>query len=147
MFKKGLCIILQGIPGSGKSTIAEALELFHSFDSIREVKIFSTDNYYINNNNEYIYDPSKASEYHKKNQLEAKLFMEKYVDGVAIIDNTNITCKQAKPYVEVALANNYDVQFIRVAGPWVNEHGVPETTLNNMRNSMETLTVEKCLQL
>jgi hypothetical protein len=94
----------------------------------------------------YVFKVDKVKEYHKLNQEKAREFMKnnpRY--AVCIIDNTNITCFQAKPYVLLGVEFGWDIQFIRCTSNWKNIHGVPQDTLDRMKESMENLEVEKCL--
>lgn len=61
---------------------------------------------------------------------------------LVFIDNTNTTWKEIKPYVELALANDYDVGIIDLFDAGLtdaelaarNAHGVPEASIKKMRD-------------
>jgi len=138
-----LLIIMQGLPGSGKSTLAKNLK--NLVYCGLHCEIFSTDELHMEGD-KYVFKVDKVKEYHKLNQEKAREFMKnnpRY--AVCIIDNTNITCFQAKPYVLLGVEFGWDIQFIRCTSNWKNIHGVPQDTLDRMRESMENLEVEKCL--
>lgn len=129
--------ILQGLPGSGKSTLAKQM-----MQGREPVLICSTDDFFWVGE-QWIFDPAKLGEYHEKNQQDAREFM---ADGcTVIVDNTNLQCWEAKPYVVNALRLGIPVVFVRVTGNFKSTHGVPPEVIEKMRLRMEDLTVEKVL--
>jgi predicted kinase len=128
--------ILQGVPGSGKSTLAAYLCKYGT------TSICSTDYYFIVDG-EYKFDPSKLAAFHEANQAASSNFLKRGYS--VIVDNTNIKRIHAKPYVKVAYELGIPVVFIRVNGPFKSTHGVPESTIERMRNEMEDLTLESVL--
>jgi predicted kinase len=129
--------ILQGHSGSGKSTVAEQIA------TQENAIICSTDNYFLNENNEYIFDASKLEEFH---QLNIKNAIDLMSEGHSvIIDNTNIYRWNCFPYVNYARYNNIFVEFIRVEGNYKNNHNVPKKVVLRMKSQMETLSIESVL--
>lgn len=69
------------------------------------------------------------------------MFMKRGVQLV-FIDNTNTTFKEIKPYVELALAYDYDISIIDLFDVGLtdaelaarNAHGVPEAFIKKMRD-------------
>jgi predicted kinase len=110
--------LMQGIPGSGKSTVAEGIrKLAVMTDGPAQVDIFSTDEFwYLENSNVYAYDPTLAGEAHRWNQQRTIEAMQKGVWTI-IIDNTNIKKSAAKPYLMLAEIYGYEVTVIRVVVP------------------------------
>lgn len=156
-------VIMQGVPGSGKSTVADALSAVYSVN--QEVKttnsetglegepipywvpayVFSTDDYFYNEKGMYNYKKEEIGRAHEWNQARVEFELRR--GSSVIVDNTNIKAWQARPYVEMAQALNIPIIFIRVSGHiWGNIHGVPEEVVNRMVSDMELLTVESCLQ-
>ena len=124
-----LAYIMRGIPGSGKSTVAQQLA--------GEVgQIHSTDDYFYVDG-EYRFDPSKLGEYHARN-LEA--FCACLDAGVPIVicDKTNIKIRDFCDYVKAAEKAGYQVVYVILPHPTVSEaarrniHGVPHTTIERM---------------
>ena len=135
-----ICYILKGLPGTGKSMLANALG--------NEGSIFSTDSYFMVDG-EYQFDPSKLGEYHKRNLDDATAFMERFAPhttpAICVIDNTNTQHWEYEKYEEVAKENGFMVQIITVE--WNindiplyakrNSHGVPEEAIYRMAERWE----------
>jgi predicted kinase len=139
-------MILRGLPGSGKSTLARELA---GKDGI----IFSTDDlFYINGR--YVFDRSKLGEYHERNRENARQAMLIEISPV-VIDNTNTTAWEMKPYVELAQSLGYEVAILEPSTPWKfdcaelarrNSHGVPHDKIERMLERYEHhITVESIL--
>ena len=93
-----MLIIMRGWQGSGKSTLVKQF-----VTSFRNITIYSTDEYWIRENGEYLWDSSRLGEAHQWNENRAKQWFEEHSDeDVLIIDNTNITLESLMPYVEMA---------------------------------------------
>ena len=133
-------IIMIGISGSGKSTLAkkiadEYMKAGHS------VSVNSTDNFFLNKTTgEYEFNPAKLGHYHKMNQTMAMQDMENDVE-VVIIDNTNLTPKERKPYIDMAKQYGYNVRAIEPTTAWKhnkeelvqrNKHNVPIEAIERM---------------
>lgn len=133
-------IIMQGAPGSGKSSVAEALQ-FHSERYTGDACIICSADYYFidGKTGKYNFDASKLPEAHEACRKDAFELLREGV-GVVIIDNTNIYKKHAAPYISMARHYGYKVQIIRCVGEWKNVHGVPEEKVKQMRAQMEDLT-------
>lgn len=126
---KGTVIIMRGVPGSGKSTLSEALALSGAV-------IHSTDNYHIVNG-VYRFSKTMLHEYHVMNY---HAFCESVDKGekVIIVDNTNFKPSLYRDYIEYAKENDYKVIAFVFKPNTIelhmtrNTHGVPLETLTNM---------------
>lgn len=98
---------MQGVPGSGKSTVAEMIA--KATDGV----IYSTDALWYDDEGVYQYDKDSLGEMHRRNQ---KLVAEAMVEGKEsiIVDNTNVDNTAVKPYVMLANIHDYDIQVVRV---------------------------------
>lgn len=135
--KNKMLIILQGVSGSGKSTLAR--ELANTHNAI----ICSTDDFFMKDG-KYEFDAKLIGVNHKKNQEKVLKILES--GGNAIVDNTNIHCYEAKPYVQMAKDLNIEIKFIRCEGNWKSTHNVPDYVLERMKKEIEQLTEENCLK-
>ncbi|KAM9192737.1 NEDD4-binding protein 2-like 1 isoform 1-T1 [Dugong dugon] len=138
-FRKHL-YLLRGLPGSGKTTLARQLQL----DFPRAV-IFSTDDFFSQEDGTYEFNPDFLEEAHKWNQKRARKAMRNGVSPI-IIDNTNLQAWEMKPYALMALENNYEVLFREPATRWKfnvpelarrNIHGVPREKIHRMKEQYE----------
>lgn len=125
--------IMQGVPGSGKSTMAKKMVR----ESSRPTVIVSADYYFLDENDNYVFNPEKLGEAHDSCLQSAKHWMDDGWD--VIVDNTNIQRWQATPYIDYAKNLGYSVRVIRCEGNFKNIHGVPEEKVEKMRKAMENL--------
>ncbi|XP_051994079.1 NEDD4-binding protein 2-like [Xyrauchen texanus] len=97
-------VLLRGAPGSGKTTLANAM-LEHNPGGV----VLSTDEYFTRNG-PYHFEPNLLGEAHEWNHQRAKEALKKGQTPI-IIDNTNIQCWEMKPYVAMAQKHMYKVLF------------------------------------
>lgn len=129
-------ILMRGLPGSGKSTMAR--ELLSTGPS---GLILSTDDYFAHRDG-YRYDAGLLGAAHEWNQNRAK---DAIRDGRSpiIIDNTNGQAWEMKPYVQMALERGYKVDFCEPETSWKfdpyelekrNKHSVPQEKIAQMKD-------------
>jgi predicted kinase len=120
-------IILRGLPGNGKSSLAKLI--------CEENAIFEADNFFYNENGEYVFDVNKLNEAHKECFNGVKTAMAKSVNKI-VLSNTSTTEKELKPYLELAKEFNYRVFSVIVENRHGNKsiHDVPEETITKMVN-------------
>lgn len=107
-------ILLRGVPGSGKSTYAQKLmERLNSMFGLRVIKC-SADDYFIDIAGNYNFDRTKLGSAHGQCKFSAAKGCRSGNDLV-VIDNTNTTHKEMKPYKEIAKEYGYRV-LTRVIG-------------------------------
>lgn len=102
-------IIMQGIPGSGKSFLANSVK---RECEPREISIVSADQYFYSNGS-YKFDFSRLDEVHNKC---IRKFICNLESGrpLIIVDNTNTTQSEIIPYISVGKAYEYEVQHVHV---------------------------------
>jgi len=148
--KKKVLYIMRGLPGSGKSHFAEQL----GKDGI----VLSTDDFWYEiGNGKYAFDRDRHGEAHLWNQKRAKEAIEKGISPI-VIDNTNVSAYESKPYVETGLENGYSVEIKEPDTPWKfdvkeltkrNSHDVPEEVIQDMLYRYQEnpdLTIDEILQ-
>jgi predicted kinase len=135
-------IILQGIPGSGKSSYVSYLKGVAS-DISREVVVCSADHYFMRDG-EYKFNPAFLGEAHAACM---RRFIETVQQGgnvTVIVDNTNITEIEIAPYYAVARAfGSAKVEIVTFevypeTGAARNVHGVPFSECCRMDNILQS---------
>jgi predicted ABC-type ATPase len=116
-------VIIRGIPGSGKSTVAAKIA------EMLGCKVWEADQYFMKDG-EYQFDPSKLGAAHKACQLNVE--NDLVCGGSSIVANTNTTMKEMKPYLDMAEKHGADVLVVKCIGNWENVHGVPVQALERM---------------
>ena len=106
-------ILMRGLPGSGKSTYARSRALSTMSEGSPSVVVCSTDDQFLNEKGEYVFDPTLLGVNHQANQLKVLRCMIAGVK-VVIVDNTNTTHKEMKPYKDMAVTHGYEVEEILV---------------------------------
>lgn len=123
--------IMRGLPGSGKSTKAQELG--------QSGVIYGSDEYFMKDG-EYIFDQDKLKDAHKWNLDRVIEAMGKGTSPI-VADNTNVSNHDMKPYVESALENGYEIEFVEADTPWKfdvkeltkrNTHEVPADAIQGM---------------
>lgn len=151
---KRWCIICRGLPGSGKSTLARALAADLASRGI-EFTVCSSDDHFIDpESGLYRFCLALLPDAHAACQRKCRDAMAAGAH-VVMIDNTNVTARECRNYVEFALEHRYEVVFLEPSTPWAfdldelacrNTHGVPRATIERMLGRwVYGMTVEKAL--
>ena len=131
----GDLILLRGIPGSGKTTVAG---LILQSPTNRDPEILSADDFFVNDDGDYIFDGTKIKEAHNYCQFRCS---ERMRQGIAriVVANTFTQEWEMKTYFEMAERYNYRVHCVVVENRHGNEnvHGVPENKLQQMKERFE----------
>jgi len=92
-----IVLLMQGLPGSGKSTVARRLAA-----EAKRAAIFSTDEYFERPDGTYAFSFNRIGYAHEWNQarVEARLAASAAagLDDLVIVDNTNMTRRDVEPY-------------------------------------------------
>ncbi|KAL7021560.1 hypothetical protein ACKWTF_011927 [Chironomus riparius] len=144
-----VCVILRGLPGSGKSYIGKRL----IEDTIRdnfEEHVISADDYFFRNG-KYSYDASKISEAHQNAQRQ---FFNRANKGYSplVVDNTNLQSWEMFPYIQAAIQYGYSIEIMEPVTPWKwtahklaqkNKHNVPMDKIKKMMDNYDRITTVK----
>lgn len=119
--------LLRGLPGAGKSTLAESIGGKH----------LEADMYHIDANGVYNWKPEKVKDAHEWCQFECARAMEWELK--VVVSNTFTQEWEMKPYFELAQKHGYRVFSLVVENRHggVNEHNVPAETLEKMKQRFE----------
>ena len=120
--------LLRGLPGSGKSTLAKSLGGMH----------IEADMYFMYEG-KYDFDATKIKDAHAWCQNAAKVWMTSEVPKI-VVSNTFTQEWEMQPYYDLAKEHGYTVYSLIVENRHggVNEHGVPEEKLVQMKQRFET---------
>jgi predicted kinase len=122
-------ILLRGLPGAGKSTLAKMLVGDKSYCHKE------ADMYFVDGAGNYKFDPSKLKEAHEwcKSEIE---FVMKYDHSPVVVSNTFTQEWEMESYYKLANQYGYRVHSLIVENRHggVNEHGVPTEKLEQMKN-------------
>ena len=138
-----------GVSGQGKSTLANKLKHQYAADGY-SVIICSTDSYFMVDG-EYKFDASKLGINHNLNRQTVNYSMGLGIN-VIIVDNTNLTAKERKPYIDMAKLAGYEVKVVEPTTEWKhnpevladkNQHGVPLEAIKRMLARYEPFSKEE----
>lgn len=123
-------ILVRGISGSGKSTVAELI--------IPRNEVCSADDYFINGKGEYKFDVTKLKEAHQYCQTKCRLKMATEAP-IVVVANTFTREWEMKEYYDLAESFGYRVHSIIVENHHGSEnvHGVPDETLQKQKDRFE----------
>ena len=137
--KEKTCLILRGLPSSGKTTLAKRIaNMVPSFseDELNYSQyVCSADDFHYDNEGNYNFDPAKMSEAHAYCKA---LFADKIDKGqeLVIVANTNTSWSEFKDYGLYAELNGYLVfhLIVETRHDNKNNHEVPDETVKRMRD-------------
>lgn len=117
--------LIRGLPGSGKSTIAEYLSDFPGAYHVE------TDMFFTDYNGNYEWNRENLTAAHTWCLSEARKAMKN--DHEVFVSNTFTTFHELRPYFE--LAKEYEIlpTVILCQNDWGNVHNVPVGTILNMK--------------
>lgn len=127
-----LLILMRGLSGSGKSTLARQI-------AGPSGVVFSTDDFFMKDG-VYQFDLDKLTANHQANIARTEEAMKAGRSPI-VIDNTNVSAYEAKPYVRLAQQYGYRVDVQQPQTPWRfdaaelarrNTHGVPQEAIQKM---------------
>jgi len=127
-------VVLRGIPGSGKSTIAR--ELYAGY-------LHCEADQYFMDNGVYRFDPTRIKEAHADCQRRVR-------DGLSggfnvVVSNTFIKLWELQPYIDMANELKIPAKVFRCGGNYGSVHGVPEAVIQRMLTTYEPYPTELLL--
>lgn len=124
------CIVLRGLPGSGKSSLAEALAREHGYLHLEADQHFIT-------NGVYRFDPARAADAHAVVVRDAFDAMQQ--NRRVVIANTHVRLWEMASIVGVAQLAGKSCCFVECTGLWGNTHAVPDEAISRMKTRWELL--------
>lgn len=121
-------ILIRGLPGSGKSTIAKIL-------SKAGFVHLEADTYHLNSDGDYCFDAANIKKAHEWCQQETRKELESGND--VVVSNTFTQAWELAPYLDIAKSLGIEPNILIAKGYWENIHSVPTEVLTKMRNRWE----------
>jgi predicted kinase len=133
--KQGDLILLRGLPGSGKTTLAKVIL---QLPTNTEPEVLSADDFFETKDGDYIFDPTKLKEAHNYCQFRCSERMRQQKAKI-IVANTFTQEWEMDEYFKMAERYNYRVHTVIVENRHGNEnvHGVPKDKLQQMKDRFQ----------
>ena len=112
--------LIRGLPGSGKSTMAQSMGITH----------FEADMFFMKDG-QYQFNHTKIKEAHEWCQNQTKKALNR--GEQVVVSNTFVKKWEMQPYYDMC----HDVSIITLTGNYGNIHGVPEEVIERMRSNWE----------
>jgi tRNA uridine 5-carbamoylmethylation protein Kti12 len=146
----------RGLPGSGKSFRTRRLVEQFMANGL-SVVVASSDDYFVCPCcKAYSWYADRLVDAHGWAQRKFESACAAGVDRV-VVDNTNVSAQECRPYVQAAVGRGYEVVFLEPETPWAfdldelarkNTHRVPREALEQMlRRWVPDMTVRKALEV
>lgn len=135
-------IIVRGLPGSGKSYFVDTLVGYLDDSFV----VISSDDNITDRYGYYLFNREYLGLSHKLSQLKCEEACKQSIRTI-IIDNTNTTFKEMKPYIELAKKYNYEIELKVTETSWAfdveecykrNYHSVSKDVIQTMKNRFQS---------
>lgn len=125
-------VIIRGLPGSGKSTMAKEM-----CERDRSLVHVETDMYFLDEGGKYRFNASKLSRAHLWcwNEVARHLGDDRDV----IVSNTFSQLWEVQPYLDLCRDWGCGYTIIECTGNFGSTHNVPETTIQRMKERWEQI--------
>lgn len=128
--------MIRGIPGTGKSTLAKKLS------TSLGIKYYEADQFFINQNSEYVFDIQKLSLAHKVCITNT---MAELINGRdVIVSNTSTTLREINNYIQMVFALSYEtpmeVDIIDCTTHYGDIHNCPDDVIFNMKKRWKPIS-------
>lgn len=142
-----ILVLLRGLPGSGKTTLAKSLVAATVGGDVAS-HVYSSDDFFVTlGRGVYKFDPRKLSEAHTFNCSRVAKAMRNGLTPI-IVDNTNIEAWEMRPYAALAVDSGYIVEILEPNTPWArnpkqlaekNSHNVTKTKISERALKFEII--------
>lgn len=134
-------ILIRGLPGSGKSTMAR--DMVRKADHI--AFHFETDMYFVRPDGYYDFNPKLLNQAHMwcQDKVSGRMSWCDKGDEVIVVSNTFSQVWEMVPYLKMAEDFGWEVEIITATGNYKNVHGVPDHVIQRMRDRWEEFEYAK----
>ena len=119
--------IVRGVPGSGKSEVAEILAPGHHYEA---------NDYFYDKKGEFHYNQYELDKAHRQCYNNVQNDMINGVERIAVA-NTFVKKWEYENYVESATKMGYKVVIIICKGDFTSIHNIPDTKIQSMLSNFE----------
>lgn len=130
--KTGTIEILRGLPGVGKTVLAEVLKRIH----VDSVVLSSDDFFYDEKTKTHNFDKERIKEAHEWNFERFKKAIEANIPNI-IVDNSNVKKYHYHHYLDYGQRHNYLVSVVTIPHNDVSDKELTERNIHNV--SRETI--------
>lgn len=137
-------VIIRGLPGAGKSTLAKKICEQHNFEPHFYEE---ADKYMVDDKGDYDFNPKRLNYCHSTCLAQTIGNLTEY--GFAVVANTFTTRKEILPYLadfedlNPLVDLGREVVIVDVKSQYKSIHGVPEDKMEQMRNRWYELDLQE----
>jgi len=138
--------IMRGLPGSGKSTIARAMDTCDG-----NTVVVSADDFFMDDDGNYKFDVERLGDAHENCKQLCAHYLSEGRD--VVVDNTNIRAEHIFPYIKMGVEHGAKIRIVAVdllADPeelaLSTVHGVPVATIERMADSYEDIDLPAMIE-
>lgn len=122
-------VLIRGLPGSGKTTLAKSMMDNNSVHC-------EADDFFMKDG-KYSFDPSGLGEAHSACFVKARNAM--LAGKTAIVSNTFTTLAEMEPYISFAKSKGIEVEVLEATGNYQSVHDVPPHSIDRMRKRWQKI--------